>query len=55
MGAVLPFSLGKIEAQDRSAAYWRIARRTAMLFFLGLVYNKILQMELAGVSRYLDV
>lgn len=36
VGAVLPFSLGKIES-DRRSTYRRIARRTVLLFALGVM------------------
>ena len=32
VGVVLPFSLGKKRGQGRGATYWRVARRTAVLF-----------------------
>lgn len=56
VGAVLPFSLGKIPDTDRRAAYWRIARRTAFLFGLGLIFNDVLQfrwddLRVAGVLQ----
>jgi predicted acyltransferase len=41
VGAVLPFSLGKLREQGApaSALYWRIVRRTVLLFILGIFYN----------------
>jgi predicted acyltransferase len=46
VGVVLPFSLGKLQerGEPRPRAYWRILRRTALLFALGLVYNHFLQL-----------
>jgi predicted acyltransferase len=40
VGAVLPFSLGKLTEPgvSRGAAYWRILRRTLLLYVLGLIY-----------------
>ncbi len=49
VGTVLPFSLGRIEQSGRAAAFARIARRTAMLFLLGLIYNKLLQFDFANL------
>lgn len=41
VGCVLPFSLEKY--RDRPGAVgWRIVRRTALLFFFGLLYNSLL-------------
>ena len=45
VGAVLPFSIAKAEREGRGAAYRRIARRTALLFALGLLCNGVLQFE----------
>src|SRR5271170_2107780 len=44
VGVVLPFSLGKIRDRGETDAsvYWRVLRRTALLFFLGLVYYSFL-------------
>ena len=46
VGVVLPFSLGKLRqrGEPRSRTYWRIVRRTVLLFALGLVYNQFLQL-----------
>jgi predicted acyltransferase len=46
VGVVLPFSLGKLRerGEPRSRVYWRIVRRTLLLFALGLVYNGFLQL-----------
>lgn len=51
VGAVIPFSLGKLRAagESRAALYWRIARRTALLFALGLLCNNILQFDFANL------
>lgn len=49
VGAVLPFSLGKITREGRAAAYRRIARRTALLFLLGLLCNGLLQFDWANL------
>jgi predicted acyltransferase len=40
VGAVLPFSLGKLTepGASRRAAYWRILRRTLLLYALGIIY-----------------
>jgi predicted acyltransferase len=47
VGVVLPFSLGKLQEQGRSAGalYWRILRRTLLLFVIALIYNDILQLD----------
>jgi predicted acyltransferase len=47
VGVVLPFSLGKLQArgEPRWRIYWRIARRTVLLFALGLLYNHFLQLD----------
>jgi predicted acyltransferase len=46
VGVVLPFSLGKLRerGEPRWRTYWRIVRRTVLLFALGLVYNHFLQL-----------
>src|SRR4029079_2924257 len=49
VGAVLPFSLEKFRGDGRGAAYRRIARRTALLFGLGLLCNGILQFDWANL------
>src|SRR4051812_45718787 len=49
VGTVLPFSLGKLESQPASVTYWRIARRTVLLFALGLLSNGILQFNWANL------
>jgi predicted acyltransferase len=56
VGVVIPFSLDKHRAggESRAALYWRIARRTALLFALGLVYNNFLQFDFAN-QRYAGV
>jgi predicted acyltransferase len=49
VGAVLPFSLGKLDGQGRGAAYRRIARRTVLLFALGLLCNGVLRFDWANL------
>src|SRR4051812_12237444 len=44
-GVVLPFSLDRLRPRGPAAAYLRIARRTALLFALGLLYNDVLQFD----------
>ncbi len=46
VGVVLPFSLGKLRerGEPRSRTYWRVLRRTVLLFALGLLYNQFLQL-----------
>lgn len=46
VGVVLPFSLGKLQerGEPRWRIYARIARRTLLLFALGLLYNHFLQL-----------
>lgn len=44
VGCVLPFSLEKYRGQPGAVA-WRIVRRTALLVFLGLVYNSLLSFQ----------
>jgi predicted acyltransferase len=57
VGVVLPFSLGKI--RDRGGAdlsvYWRVCRRTALLFCLGLIYYGILKFNPPSEQRYVGV
>jgi predicted acyltransferase len=43
VGVVLPFSIEKSRDRGRWGVFWRIARRTALLFALGLLYNRILE------------
>lgn len=45
VGVVLPFSVGKLLAQGRSAAYRRVVRRVLLLFALGLLCNGILRFD----------
>jgi predicted acyltransferase len=49
VGVVLPFSLASHRQKGESSLqiYWRILRRTALLFALGLVYNNVLQLDFA--------
>lgn len=49
VGTVLPFSLGKIPPEDHKAAYRRIARRTVLLFGLGLLANGVFQFNWADL------
>jgi predicted acyltransferase len=58
VGVVIPFSLDRLRTrgEDRAALYWRIARRTALLFALGLLCNNVLQFDfdnlrIAGVLQ----
>lgn len=60
VGTVLPFSLAKYQDQDRRAAYWRLARRTALLFALGLMCNGAFQLKwdqlrVAGVLQRIAI
>lgn len=60
VGAVLPFSMGKLEGQGRGAAYRRVARRVVLLFALGLLCNNVLQFDwddlrVAGVLQRIAV
>ena len=60
VGAVLPFSLGKLLAMGRAAAYRRVARRTALLFALGLLCNHVLRFDwpslrVAGVLQRIAI
>jgi predicted acyltransferase len=48
VGAVLPFSLGKIESDPRSA-YRRIARRTVVLFLLGIMGRSFFAFDWSNV------
>src|SRR5437588_5803324 len=47
VGAVLPFSLGKLQdhGESTSALYWRVFRRTALLLLLAMLYNGALQLR----------
>ncbi|WP_044147752.1 acyltransferase family protein [Singulisphaera acidiphila] len=49
VGTVLPFSLGKLQGQGRGAEYRRIARRTLLLFALGLLCNGVLKFDWANL------
>jgi predicted acyltransferase len=56
VGTVLPFSLAKVQREGTRAAYARIARRTVLLFVLGLLCNHALdfhweQLRVAGVLQ----
>jgi predicted acyltransferase len=56
VGVVLPFSLGKYQTGDqpKAAAFARLARRVALLFLLGLIYNNLLQFRFESF-RYAGV
>jgi predicted acyltransferase len=45
VGVVLPFSLDKLRGQPLMRSYWRVLRRTLLLFALGLLCNGFLQMN----------
>jgi predicted acyltransferase len=53
VGAVLPFSLGKIRDAGEPAgkAYWRIIRRTLLILALGLLFNNILQKDFTRLAQ----
>src|SRR5262245_17183037 len=62
VGAVIPFSQARL--LDRNASrremYWRILRRTVLLFALGLLTNRILQFDwenlrVAGVLQRIAI
>jgi predicted acyltransferase len=62
VGAVLPFSLRKYQTgqHPKSLALARVARRVALLFLLGLIYNNLLQFQfdslrVAGVLQRIAV
>ncbi len=60
VGAVLPFSLAKYRGAGSRAVYRRIARRTVLLFGLGLICNGILQFDwenlrIAGVLQRIAI
>lgn len=44
VGCVLPYSMEKYREQP-AAAHWRIARRTALLILMGLIFNDMLQFD----------
>lgn len=54
VGAVLPFSLGKLRERGEPAAalYGRVVRRTIFLFVLGLLFNNILQKDFTRFARF---
>jgi predicted acyltransferase len=45
VGVVLPFSLDKLRDRPPVQSFWRIVRRTVLLFALGLLHNGFLQLE----------
>jgi predicted acyltransferase len=49
VGVVTPFSLDKSQGQGSWEVYRRIARRTVLLFALGLLYNGMLQFDWANL------
>ncbi len=60
VGTVLPFSLGKIGPDHRKAAYLRIARRTALLFLLGVMSTTFFRFDwhnvrVAGVLQRIAI
>jgi predicted acyltransferase len=62
VGAVLPFSLASHRQRGESTGriYWRILRRTVLLFALGLIYNSLLQFDfqelrIAGVLQRIAI
>ena len=62
VGAVLPFSLASHRQKGESTfrIYGRILRRTALLFFLGLLYNGLLKLDfenlrIAGVLQRIAI
>lgn len=62
VGVVLPFSLASHRQRGESTLqiYWRILRRTVLLFALGLVYNNVLQfnfpeLRIAGVLQRIAI
>jgi predicted acyltransferase len=57
VGVVLPFSLGKIRDRGEANAqvYWRVIRRTLLLFFLGLMYYGFLQFRPPSEQRFVGV
>jgi predicted acyltransferase len=62
IGAVVPFSIAALRQRGESPPkiYWRILRRTLLLFALGLLYNRVLQLDfqslrVAGVLQRLAI
>ena len=62
VGVVIPFSHGRMQERgaSRAAMHWRIPRRTALLFALGLLTNRILQFDwenlrIAGVLQRIAI
>src|SRR5262249_31660617 len=53
VGVVLPFSLGKLydDQLPTYRLYYRIIRRTLLLFLLGLIYNGLLQLNWLSLNR----
>jgi predicted acyltransferase len=62
IGAVVPFSIAALRQRGESnpRIYWRILRRAVLLFALGLLYNRVLQLDfqslrVAGVLQRLAI
>jgi predicted acyltransferase len=62
VGVVIPFSHARLRERgaSRAAIYWRVLRRTALLFALGLLCNGVLQLDwgnlrVAGVLQRIAV
>lgn len=49
VGVVIPFSQGKLVGERRATTYWRILRRTVLLFALGLLCNGVLQFDFSNL------
>jgi predicted acyltransferase len=51
VGVVIPFSLGALRerGETKGKLYWRILRRTVLLFFLGLLFNGFMQFDFANL------
>lgn len=51
VGVVLPFSLGKLREQGEAsgAVYWRVVRRTVLLFALGVMCNGFFHLDFASL------
>jgi predicted acyltransferase len=62
VGVAIPFSLASLRRRGATTAdaYWRIGRRVALLFLLGLVYNHVLDfnwsdLRIAGVLQRIAI
>jgi predicted acyltransferase len=51
VGVVIPFSLGALRerGETKGKLYWRILRRTVLLFALGLIYNGFTEFDFANL------